>query len=359
MPRLAIEQWEQEHRRHVRQFVDAIDGLYEDAIEEMVRLGITYDYDGAKGKLFAFSANKAKQAEADSIIASFREKLNTIITVGISTEWVFANEKNDSWVRKLFENPQEGYMLHNLKALEAFQGRKIYGHSLSERVWQYSKQFKGYMEMALSVGLTEGRSAVNLSRDVRSQLKNPDKLFRRVRNRFGDLVLSRNAQNFHPGQGVYRSSYQNAMRMARTEINMAYRESDYVRWQQLDFIVGVEVKTSKSHEAWLAKEWNPRFKKGVPPPKEVCDALKGRYPKDFKFIGWHPNCKCYTVPILANEDSDKDWWEGADNEITEAPAQFERWMKDNDERIQKAIERGKAPYWVVENEKYSKVDIKK
>ena len=71
------------------------------------------------------------------------------------------------------------------------------------------------------------------------------------------------AQAYHPGQGVYRSSYQNAMRMARTEINSAYREADSIRWQQLDFIVGYEVKTSKSHVQWLAKFWYPRFKKGV------------------------------------------------------------------------------------------------
>ena len=353
MPRIAVERWESEHRKHIAEFLSQIDELYDSAIDELVRLGVAYDYNPATGKLFTFADDSIKQREANGIVDAFRAKLNTIITVGISTEWAFANAKNDSWVKALFDNPKDGYMLHNLKALDAYQNRKIYGHKLSARVWNYTKQFEQFIEMSLSLSISEGRSAASVSRDVRSQLRYPDKLFRRVRNRFGNLVLSQNARSYHPGQGVYRSSYQNAMRMARTEINGAYRRSDHIRWQQLDFIVGVEVKTSKSHEAWLAKEYYPRFKKGIVPPKEICDALAGKYPKDFKFIGWHPNCKCYAVPILANEGTGRDWWEEPDNEVTTTPAFFDNWLKQNRERIEDARGRGKAPYWVVENKKYT------
>jgi hypothetical protein len=355
MPRLAIEKWEAEHRKHIRSFLAEIDALYDETIDELVRLGVVYDYNPDAGKLFTFSSDGVRQKEAKGIIDTFRTKLNAIITVGISTEWAFANAKNDEWVRALFSNPKEGYMLHNLKALDAFQNRKVYGHKLSDRVWQYTKQFEEFMEMSLSVSISEGRNAASISRDVRSQLKYPDKLFRRVRDRFGNLVLSKRAHSFHPGQGVYRSSYQNAMRMARTEINGAYRQSDHERWQQLDFIVGVEVKPSKTHQAWLAKEWYPRFKKGVVPPMEICDAMKGRYPKDFKFIGWHPNCKCYAVPVIANEGTEKDFWDEPENEVTETPALFDKWLLDNNDRINEAIKRGKAPYWVVENPQYAKI----
>lgn len=353
MSRLAIEKWEAEHRRHINTFLAEIDTLYDDTIDELVRLGVGYDYDAATGKLFAFADDSIKQREADGIIDAFRTKLNTIITVGISTEWAFANEKNDTWVRALFSNPKEGYMLHNLKALDAFQRRKIYGHTLSSRVWNYSRQFKRFMELSLSVSLAEGRSAANVSRDIRTQLRYPDKLFRKVRDRFGNLVLSQNARTFHPGQGVYRSSYQNAMRMARTEINGAYRQSDHERWQQLDFVVGVEVRVSKTHQTWLAKEWYPRFKNRPVMPMEICDAMAGKYPKDFKFIGWHPNCKCHAVPIIANEGTDKDFWETPENEVTHTPDLFDKWMSDNKDRIDDATRRGKAPYWVVENKKYT------
>lgn len=345
-------QWEQQHRVHVEEYLRQIDALYDAASEELVRLGVGYNYQPETGRLFAFSSSKSRCKQADASLSSFRDKLSTIITAGIAAEWAFANDKNDSWVKQLFDNPKKGWMLHNLDALEVFQRRTIYGHAMSKRVWSVAKQFKRHLELSLSVGISEGRSAAKISRDVRVYLNEPDKLFRRVRDVFGNLTLSKAALAYHPGQGVYRSSYQNAMRMARTEINSAYREADHIRWQQLDFIVGYEVKTSKSHAVWLAKFWYPRFKKGRA-PLEICDIMAGRYPKDFKFIGWHPNCRCYAVPIIANEGTGKDWWEDADNKITDVPPKFKEWIKNNADRIEKAADKGTAPYWIIENKRYA------
>ena len=356
---LKAAQWEQQHPAHDEEYLRQIDALYDAASEELVRLGIGYNYQPETGRLFTFSSNKSRRRQADASLSSFRDKLSTIITAGIATEWAFANDKNDSWVKQLSDNPKKEWMLHNLDALEAFQQRMTYGHTLSERVWSIAKQFERHVELSLSVGISEGRSAANISRDARMYLNEPDKLFRRVRDAFGNLTLSKAAQAYHPGQGVYRSSYQNAMRMARTEINSAYREADSIRWQQLDFIVGYEVKTSKSHAAWLAKAWYPRFKKGRA-PLEICDAMEGKYPKSFKFIGWHPNCRCYAVPIIANEDTGKDWWEDAENEVADVPPRFKEWLIQNADRIEKANNRGTLPYWITENKQYTDIsDYKK
>ena len=90
---------------------------------------------------------------------------------------------------------------------------------------------------------------------------------------------------YNPGGGVYRSSYKNAMRLTRTEINMSYREADHLRWQEMDFVVGIEIRRS-NHEYGC----------------NVCESLKGKYPKDFKFSGWHPHCRCHAIPILATEE---------------------------------------------------------
>lgn len=38
-------------------------------------------------------------------------------------------------------------------------------------------------------------------------------------------------------------------RRAATETNIAYRTADHERWQQLDFIVGIEVHLSNNHTA--------------------------------------------------------------------------------------------------------------
>lgn len=350
MPRLAVEKWEQEHRKHIKEFLAEIDALYQARAEELVRLGAAYPYLPEEGQLFSYASDKTRSGQASARLREMHSKLLGIVHAGIATEWAFANEKADSWVRSLFSDPKRGYMLHNLEALEAFLHRKIYGHTLSQHVWHYTKQFEAQIELALSVGLSEGRSASQISRDVRQYLREPNRLFRRVRDRFGELVLSKAARAYHPGQGVYRSSYQNALRMARTEINGAYRQADYERWQQLDFIVGVEVKTSKSHAAWLARAWYPRFKKGKA-PLEICDALEGRYPKEFKFIGWHPNCKCYAVPILANEGTERDWWEEPTNRVETVPDGLRRWMAQNSDRIKRAEVRGTMPYWIAENKK--------
>lgn len=354
MPRLAVERWEQEHRRHVAEFLDEIDVLYQDATEDLVHLGMAYGYTDAELTPFRFASNKARAEQVAQSLSAFHKQLLGIVATAMASEWNFANEKTDSWVQKLFANPKEGYMLHNIEALNAFIGRKQYGHTLSSRVWDYSKQLQRHIELALSIGLSEGRSAANISRDVRSYLVEPDRLFRKVRDQYGNLVLSKAASAYHPGQGVYRSSYQNAMRMARTEINGAYREADHIRWQQLDFIVGIEIKTSKSHAAWLAKDWLPRFKNRGIAPEEICDTMAGRYPKDFKFIGWHPNCRCYAVPILANEGVEGvDWWEEPQNEVTDMPYKAQKWLETNSDRIDRANNRGTLPYWISENKGYT------
>ena len=77
---------------------------------------------------------------------------------------------------------------------------------LSSRVWNITDQFKSELEMAIDVALGDGTSANKLSQTVRNLLNNPNALFRRVRDKHGQLRLSQNAKNYHPGQGVYRSA---------------------------------------------------------------------------------------------------------------------------------------------------------
>ena len=125
-----------------------------------------------------------------------------------------------------------------------------------------------------------------------------------------------------------------------------------MRWEQMDFIIGYEVKLSGNHDC-----------KGVPQGAfyDICDELKGRYPKDFKWLGWHPNCRCYVVPIIKSEER---FWEdedkrGDDNEeITELPDNFKQWATQNKDRIDKAEQRGTQPYFVRDNRERIKQAIK-
>ena len=206
------------------------------------------------------------------------------------------------------------------------------------------------MELALSVSLGRGDSAATVSRHVRQYLQEPDRLFRRVRDEKGNLKLSKRAAAYHPGRGEYRSSYKNAMRLARTETNMAYRAADNERRQQHPWIIGVEVKRSKH-----------KF------PCKICERLTGRYPKDFKFVGWHPQCRCYTTDVLAGENEiiayrramlngeDVSNWQFS-GEITKPHDGFSQWIDENQERIGRAAERDTLPYWIKDNPKYVKTD---
>ena len=286
------------------------------------------------------------------ITEQLASRVTTVIESGSKKQWLFACAKNDGFISSIMDTSKlskarlKKMQDRNLDALSAFQSRKVEGMNLSQRVWKYVDQYKAQMESALDVGLGEGRSADELSRDVRQNLREPNRLFRRVRDKRGNLVLSKNARAYHPGQGVYRSSYKNAMRLTRSEINMAYRESDYQRWQQLDFVVGFEIHRS-NHEP-LCK-------------CDICSKLVGRYPKTFKFKGWHPQCMCYATPILmdeetfdANELGDlKAALHGteykhlqAKNIVSEMPKEFTEWVEQHIE-AQKGW--SSTPYFIRDN----------
>jgi hypothetical protein len=64
---------------------------------------------------------------------------------------------------------------------------------------------------------------------------------------------------------------------------MAYRVADYEKYQQLDFVTGIEIIRSN------------RFF-NCP----VCELKKDKYPKTFRFIGWHPQCRSHSVPVVEN-----------------------------------------------------------
>ena len=286
------------------------------------------------------------------ITEQLASRVTTVIEYGSKKQWLFACAKNDGFISSIMDTSKVSKARlnkmqdRNLDALSAFQSRKVEGMNLSQRIWKYVDQYKAQMESALDVGLGEGRSADELSRDVRQNLCDPNRLFRRVRDKRGNLVLSKAAKAFHPGQGVYRSSYKNAMRLTRSEINMAYRESDYQRWQQLDFVVGFEIHRS-NHEP-LCK-------------CDICSKLVGRYPKTFKFKGWHPQCMCYATPILMDEETFDENELGdlkaalhgteykhlqAKNVVADVPEGFNEWI-DAHKEAQKGWR--STPYFIKDN----------
>ena len=114
--------------------------------------------------------------------------------------------------------------------------------------------------------------------------------------------------------------------MTVTETNMAYRTADHKRWQNLEFVKGFEVKLSGSH-----------------PATDICDSLKGPYPKTFLFTGWHPQCLCHAVAIQMDmeefgkyqqailDGTDEEFLKGVRG-VSEVPEGFNNWVTENAER---------------------------
>ena len=284
------------------------------------------------------------------------EHARHIIIFGISLDPINPNKIVGASVGKPSQEQYRRYFSNREDAREAFLARKQQGLSFSDRVWRYSDLYKHEIELGIDVGLRAGTSADELSRELRSYLKFPDKLFRRVRDERGALVLSKAAKAFHPGQGVYRSSYMNASRLAATETNIAYRTADYERIKDLDFVVGIEVHLSSNHTC----------KGGEGVFRDICDELQGKNPKDFKFMGWHPHCRCYTTTILktpaeiaADDERILRGEEPVDgesmNRVDDVPDAFKQWLGDNQERAATSYS---VPYFLKDNMQYVPAELR-
>lgn len=292
-----------QHYARTTRYARQVERLYNTACSEIAAAAGRIDI--PEDGVFSFDDFPATRRQAQGILNRLAKRVEAVIETGTRTEWQAACDKSDTFLSSILRtsrlSPEEAaqYQAWNLEALQAFQQRKAGGLGLSQRVWKYTEEFKTALELGIDVAVGEGRSAGQLSRDLRQYLQNPDKLFRRVRDKGGNLRLSKAASMYHPGQGVYRSSAKNAERLARTEVNMAYREAEYLRWQQLDFVVGFRVMLSNNHTTTDSKG------KKVP-LTDICDELAGDYPKTFKFLGWHPQCRCVVVPIMSDYDEYND-----------------------------------------------------
>lgn len=283
--------------------------------------------------------NAGLENKIDSALKLFNDNLEKSLIDEIKSQWSLANDKNDALI-DLYTSGQTITAAErilaarqlNLDALDVFLSRKEAGMNLSKRVWNITEQNKNLIETYLGSGITTGRSATETAKDLQILLIEPDKAFKRIRTADGKaLIMSPAAQAYHPGQGVYRSSFQNALRLAATEGNIAYRRSDYERRQQLPFVTGIEVHLSASH-----------------PEHDICDAMKGVYPSSFLFDGWHPRCLCYTTSVIPPRDEViKYFKEGTIDKrryVRGIPESAKDYLKEKADKLNKMKNK---PYWAV------------
>lgn len=353
------EPYERQHIANLAKYARLIDEIFKSATREAASIGsLVRNFDTSR--VFSFQDYPITHDRIQSLLSWLATGLEVAITNGVQSEWTLANNKNNALSQRVFGNnvgkltqaQYRRYFSNNDEARQAFLSRKEQGLNLSERVWRYANDFRKDIELGLDVGIRNGLDADAMSRELRTFLQQPEKLFRRVRDEHGELVLSQRASEYHPGQGVYRSSYKNARRLAVTETNMAYRTADYDRMQELDFVVGIEIKLSNNHTT--------RDSKGnIIPLHDICDDLKGRYPKDFKFTGWHSHCRCHVVTILKTEaelmEENRAILAGEEpshesvNAVRDVPEGFKEWFAVNAERVKYAQT---IPYFISDNPKF-------
>lgn len=333
------------HKKRIEKYAILIQQVYDNIAKEAARYAVL---SGAKNdQPFSFDDYPLSKEAIKNLQSNLIKEVTGIIMAGTSNEWKESNLVQDLVAKKVLiaytgttkhGDEYSRYFETNPDALKSFQERKDNGMNLSTRVWNLSEQYKRELEESITAAIAPGTSAMQLAAQVKQYLKDPDKRFRRIKEKMSDgsikWHLSNPAKAYHPGQGVYRSSARNAQRLARTEINMSYRTAEQKRWEQFDFVVGYEVKTTQNghHVA------------------DICDELAGKYPKSFKFRGWHPQCLCYCIPILKTED---EFWADDDvksvNEITDVPQGFKEWIRDNEDRINVAEKRSSLPYFIRDN----------
>ena len=297
------------------------------------------DYNADDEKPFRWVDYPQTRKKMDDIQRQFVEEIRAVILRGTSEEWKQSNEVQDllaNAVLKAYDAQVDGeryriYYQENSEALEAFQEREDRGLNVSDKLWNQAADYKQGLEDAISCAIEKGTSAVTLSKQISRYLQDFPQLQKDYKERFGKASRAKDCE--------YRS-----IRLAASEINMAYRTAENQRWQQMDFVVGYEIKLSGNHTC------------NGKPFRDICDELKGKYPKDFQWTGWHPLCRCYKIPILKTEE--EFWaWDGrgeataeSANRVKDVPDEFKQWIGTNSRRIADAKKRGTLPYFIRDNQ---------
>lgn len=276
--------------------------------------------------------NQVVEKCVDRELDKLQSLLLTNLTAFNIDAWKRSEMKNEDFISEYVKGMaidsvrKQGMFATNKDALSQLRkGFDARGNNLSPMVWNLADQTKTQLEYYLQTGLSVGRSSSRISQDLRQILNEPDKRFRRVKDKERKLVMSQPMKNYHPGQGIYRSSKMNALRLTATSTNMSYRTADYERWSKQDFILGIEIHRSANNRG----------------PCKICDAMVGKYPKTFKFIGFHPFCICFATPITMEPDNFADFLLNdtvpQEQVITDIPKTAKDFVDENKNGVQSAF----------------------
>lgn len=365
--------------RILAKYDKAIEKLYNKLLYQLskVSLNITKIREGA---FFSFDDYPELKEQVNDVLNSYSKEQQEITVNGINQAVKKSFTVNQAQFGEYSRYSNQAIIDMRKTAVEAFIESRMkpeQGLSLSQKVWNYTRQGKAEFEAGVSEileeGLLEGMSAEELGRKLRNKLKHPDMVYKRYHLKkmtakgkkdvveWRRKVVDKDGKVRYikedlekVGRGVYRSSRKNALRLTATEINMAYRYADYIRWNSEPFVTGFRIQLSGNHTC------------NGKPFYDMCDDLVGVYPKTFKWSGWHPKCRCIATPILVDEKemekiselSELDYRNyRSPNLVKKMPKSYNEYVAKEKDRILASMDKGTTPYWVRDN--YKGGDIRK
>lgn len=282
---------------------------FTDRYDEQVRTAINGRLRGAGKRLSAYCASVVDGEDIDSLADDFAAGVDDSVDDGVSDACCVAVAmclalSGEASRRKKKPVGKSLITAAGAAALSAYLLRDD-----RVRAKDIMKGFASQTKEAVSL-LPDGTKEERAGR-LAEYLKNPSR-----------IVADAGEESIIHKQPAIMSRLRRAI---TTEIATAYRVVEHSIWNILPFVVGQEIRLGKKH-----------------PVPDICDELQGIYPKDFKFTGWHPWCRCFARPIFS--------WES--DKVTDMPGNFDAWLQKNAERIERAAERDTLPVWIKNNGKY-------
>lgn len=228
---------------------------------------------------------KSLRREAEQISQGISERLKDDLYKAVEAG---ASSLNQQLIRAIQESKapldilriQRGFADVNSAAVEALWSRTHKGMMLSDRIWQASDNAREAIRSIIWDGTARGRDAVKVARDLEKYV------------RHGTKTLTENYPEMMERMGgrIPKNLSYEALRLARTEMSSAFREGTYAAGRTNPSYRGVRYMLSNSH-----------------PVPDLCDDFAsadlyglgpGGYPEGEEPPLLHPNCLCYTVPLV-------------------------------------------------------------
>ena len=173
--------------------------------------------------------------------------------------------------------------------------RKYYndGLSLSDRVWKYANESAQKIQNQIALNLRLGNSALNTARQIQEVNEQVIRIPKYLQKQI-DLLDNKNLASNLIDNYVKKTLHYNAMRVARTEINNAWKGSYKEKMDQLDFVENVKWNLSRSHKDPCVCETYAS--------QDLYGLGSGVYPKNavpHNGLSAHPNCLCNITMILS------------------------------------------------------------